>query len=62
LEHLQTSHSDWVSKVGLDAKGGFTLKDDGTFVLYFPPVPSAAHGHPSTHNTSNTTANRGRIW
>jgi len=61
LEHLQTSHSDWVSKVGLDAKGGFTLNDDGTFVLYFPPVPSA-HEHPSTHNTSNAAVNQGKIW
>jgi hypothetical protein len=61
LEHLQTSHSDWVSKVGLDTKGGFTLKKDGTFVLYFPPVPSA-HTHPSTHNPSNATVHQGKIW
>ena len=35
LERLQSSHADWVSRVGLDT--GLRLNGDGTFVLRFPP-------------------------
>ena len=34
LEHLQSSHSQWVQHVGLDT--GLKLNKDGTFVLRFP--------------------------
>lgn len=33
LEHLQSSHADWVQRMGLDK--GLELKKDGTFVLRF---------------------------
>ena len=38
LERLQSSHADWVSRVGLDT--GLKLNGDGTFVLRFPPPPA----------------------
>ncbi len=70
LEHLQRSHSDWVSKVGLDAKGGFTLHSDGTFVLNFPssvqPLPLEGGHSSSTSSSSSSSAttisNPGKIW
>ena len=33
LEHLQSTHSDWVQRMGLDK--GLQVKKDGTFVLRF---------------------------
>jgi hypothetical protein len=33
LEHLQSSHSEWIRRMGLDK--GLELKKDGTFVLRF---------------------------
>ena len=34
LEHLQTTRSEWVQRMGLDK--GLTLNSDGTFLLTFP--------------------------
>ena len=39
LEHLQSHHSHWVNRMGLDA--GLKLNKDGTFTLRFPPNPDA---------------------
>ena len=36
LEHLQSTHSDWVQRMGLDK--GLEVKKDGTFVLRFDNV------------------------
>jgi hypothetical protein len=33
LEHLQSSHSEWIRRMGLDK--GLELKKDGTFILRF---------------------------
>ena len=35
LEHLQSHHSLWVTRMGLDT--GLQLNKDGTFALRFPP-------------------------
>ncbi|KAL7441711.1 hypothetical protein ACHAXH_004749 [Discostella pseudostelligera] len=40
LEHLQSHHSQWVTRMGLDT--GLKLNKDGTFALRFPPSPGGA--------------------
>lgn len=39
LEHLQSHHRQWVTRMGLDT--GLKLNTDGTFALRFPPAPGS---------------------
>lgn len=40
LEYLQSHHSQWVTRMGLDT--GLKLNKDGTFALRFPPSSNGA--------------------
>lgn len=41
LEHLQSHHSEWLNRMGLER--GLEVKKDGTFVLRFPRDGGAEH-------------------
>jgi len=68
LEHLQSSHSNWVQRVGLDT--GLKLNKDGTFILHFPSSGDDGGGgdidtddEASEGNSSEDKAStNGSIW
>lgn len=56
LEHLQSSHSHWVQRMGLDT--GLKLNKDGTFVLHFPIDDETVE----VEGTSSEDKTNGSIW
>ncbi len=62
LEYLQSHHSQWISRMGLDT--GLKLNKDGTFALRFPPSSDGAIDIAGVEAVTDgsLTAISGSIW